>query len=56
MKNEDIVIPERSEKEIIETWEKMGALGRSLITEKYTWEAVSKAMIRGYEEILYAGY
>lgn len=39
-----------------ETLKKMGALGSRLITEKYTWEAVSKAMIRGYEEILYAGY
>jgi len=30
----------------------MGARGRSLIDEKYTWAAVVKPMIVGYEEIV----
>ena len=30
----------------------MGARGRKLVEEKYTWPAVVKAMVKGYEEIL----
>lgn len=30
----------------------MGARGRKLVEEKYTWKAVVKAMVKGYEEIL----
>ena len=30
----------------------MGARGRQLVEEKYTWKAVVKAMVKGYEEIL----
>lgn len=30
----------------------MGARGRALIEEKYTWEAVVIAMVKGYEEVL----
>lgn len=30
----------------------MGARGRRLVEEKYTWKAVVKAMVKGYEEIL----
>ena len=29
----------------------MGARGRKLVTEKYTWAAVVKAMVKGYEEV-----
>ncbi|MGN1359825.1 MAG: glycosyltransferase, partial [Kiritimatiellia bacterium] len=32
----------------------MGARGRKLVEEKYTWPAVVKAMVKGYEEILNA--
>ena len=28
----------------------MGARGRLLVAEKYTWDAVVKAMMKGYEE------
>ena len=31
--------------------QKMGARGRALVEEKYTWDAVVKAMVKGYEEI-----
>lgn len=30
----------------------MGARGRSLVEEKYTWNAVVKTMLKGYEEVL----
>ena len=30
----------------------MGARGRALVEEKYTWDAVVKAMMKGYEEVL----
>ena len=30
----------------------MGMRGRKLVAEKYTWDAVVKAMVRGYEEVL----
>ena len=30
----------------------MGARGRSLVEEKYTWDAVVNAMVKGYEEVL----
>ena len=30
----------------------MGANGRRLVEEKYTWNAVVKAMVKGYEEVL----
>jgi glycosyltransferase involved in cell wall biosynthesis len=30
----------------------MGKRGRKLVEEKYTWEAVCKAMVRGYESCL----
>ena len=30
----------------------MGARGRKLVEEKYTWKAVVNAMVKGYEEIL----
>ena len=30
----------------------MGANGRRLVEEKYTWDAVVKEMFKGYEEIL----
>lgn len=30
----------------------MGARGRALVEEKYTWNAVVKAMVKGYEEVL----
>lgn len=30
----------------------MGARGRKLVEEKYTWPAVVKAMVKGYEEVL----
>ena len=30
----------------------MGAHGRALVEEKYTWDAVVKAMVKGYEEVL----
>ena len=30
----------------------MGARGRALVEEKYTWDAVVKAMVKGYEEVL----
>ena len=30
----------------------MGARGRSLVEEKYTWDAVVKTMLKGYEEVL----
>ena len=32
----------------------MGRRGRKLVEEKYTWDAVVKAMISGYEEVLNA--
>lgn len=31
----------------------MGARGRKLVEEKYTWDAVVKAMVNGYEEVLH---
>lgn len=31
---------------------KMGLLGRKLVEEKYTWDAVVKAMVNGYQEVL----
>lgn len=31
---------------------KMGLLGRKLVDEKYTWNAVVKAIVNGYEEVL----
>jgi len=30
----------------------MGARGRALVEEKYTWDAVVRAMMKGYEEVL----
>ena len=30
----------------------MGARGRSLVEEKYTWDAAVNAMVKGYEEVL----
>lgn len=30
----------------------MGSRGRKLVEEKYTWDAVVKAMVKGYEEVL----
>ena len=30
----------------------MGARGRLLVAEKYTWDAVVKAMMKGYEEVV----
>lgn len=30
----------------------MGVRGRKLVEEKYTWDAVVKAMVKGYEEVL----
>ena len=30
----------------------MGARGRKLVEEKYTWDAVVKAMVKGYEDVL----
>ena len=30
----------------------MGARGRRLVEEKYTWDAVVKAMVKGYEEVI----
>ena len=30
----------------------MGARGRALVEEKYTWDAVVEAMVKGYEEVL----
>ena len=30
----------------------MGARGRKLVEEKYTWDAVVKAMVKGYEELV----
>lgn len=32
----------------------MGKRGHTLVEEKYTWDAVVKAMVKGYEEILHA--
>lgn len=32
--------------------QKMGARGRALVEEKFTWNAVVKAMVKGYEEIV----
>lgn len=32
--------------------EQMGSRGRKLVEEKYTWDAVVKAMVNGYEEVL----
>ena len=29
----------------------MGARGRKLVDEKYTWDAVVKAMLKGYEDM-----
>jgi hypothetical protein len=56
MKNEDIVIPERSEKEIIETWEKMGLLKDLEYTEKKTaaiyYEKAAMALIK-WDDIKY---
>lgn len=34
-----------------ERWQ-MGAKGRRLVEEKYTWDAVVKAMVKGYERLL----
>ena len=31
---------------------KMGSCGRKLVEEKYTWDAVGKTMVKGYEEVL----
>lgn len=31
----------------------MGANGQRLVEEKYTWDAVVKAMVKGYEEVLH---
>jgi glycosyltransferase involved in cell wall biosynthesis len=36
----------------VEELEAMGKRGRKLVEEKYTWEAVCKAMVRGYESCL----
>lgn len=33
-----------------ETRREMGARGRKLVEEKYTWDAVTRAMVEGYEE------
>lgn len=56
MKNEDIVIHERSEKEIIETWEKMGLLKDLKYTEKKTaaiyYEKAAMALIK-WDDIKY---
>ena len=30
----------------------MGARGRLLVAEKYTWDSVVKAMMKGYEEVV----
>ena len=30
----------------------MGARGRKLVEEKYTWDAVVKEMVKGYEKIV----
>ena len=35
--------------------EAMGKRGRKLVDEKYTWDAVCKAMVRGYESVLNHG-
>ena len=32
--------------------QQMGERGRKLVEEKYTWEAVAKAMVKVYEEVL----
>jgi glycosyltransferase involved in cell wall biosynthesis len=32
--------------------DEMGKRGRKLVEEKYTWEAVCKAMVSGYEKVL----
>ena len=32
----------------------MGEHGRKLVEEKYTWDAVARKMINGYEEVLNA--
>ena len=29
----------------------MGARGRKLVAEKYTWDTVVKAMVKGYESL-----
>ena len=34
----------------------MGVRGRSLVEEKYTWDAVVKAMVKGYESVLSASH
>ena len=39
----------------IERWE-IGARGRRLIDEKYTWKAVIKPMVAGYKEIVAGGH
>ena len=31
----------------------MGERGRQLVEEKYTWDAVVKTMVKGYEEVVY---
>ena len=33
-----------------ERWQ-MGERGRMLVEEKYTWDAVVKAMVKGYESL-----
>ncbi len=35
--------------------QQMGARGRKLVEEKYTWDAVVKAMMRGYESLVVSG-
>lgn len=44
--NEMISLPDTERRE-------MGARGRKLVEEKYTWDAVVKAMVNGYEEVLH---
>ena len=33
----------------------MGERGRKLVEEKYTWDAVVKMILKGYEEVLHVG-
>ena len=35
--------------------QQMGARGRKLVEEKYTWDAVVKEMVKGYERIVGEG-
>lgn len=44
--NEMISLPDTERRE-------MGARGRKLVEEKYTWDAVVKAIVNGYEEVLH---